>query len=390
MDPLWIESPFPWAALAPLMSGLRHGFAQGMGSALLLTLALGLWSRLGLAPGGAFPSVLSVGLLLTGMIAGEFCDAWGRRLHRLAARESYSRLRLEEFSRAYHLLRASHARLEQDLIGSVSLRTALERLRRLSALGARAQRVAQEALTLLAEFVPLDAAALYEVAPRRSLRELHHLGPLVEVAGDPLVEAALRSGQLHYADDDGAQGPLLAAVPLKDSGGTLRGLLTVHHGAPEAVSRERLELLALIGGHLGDLLVGQAEGGLEQPMRRCLEDARYGIPSVALGLVFAEGTPAGLADLLLSQRRTLDHAELGTGKKGSPVILMLMPLTDERGLEGFVARLERLVLSRYGADLKGLGLRLHRRVLARGQDPRRVLRGLYAECDVHVLNVHAA
>ena len=38
-DPLFVRSAFPWAVLAPLLAGLRYGFAPGFAAAAALALA---------------------------------------------------------------------------------------------------------------------------------------------------------------------------------------------------------------------------------------------------------------------------------------------------------------------------------------------------------------
>ena len=63
------------------------------------------------------------------MVAGEFRDIWGRRLHRLEGAYQYRAERLEEFTRSYQLLRLSHDRLEQTVANSgFSLREGIMRL----------------------------------------------------------------------------------------------------------------------------------------------------------------------------------------------------------------------------------------------------------------------
>ncbi|WVM92368.1 hypothetical protein ULG90_22765 [Halopseudomonas pachastrellae] len=60
-----------------------------------------------------------------------FRDLWGRRLERLQTANEYRQYRLDEFTRAYHVLRSSHERLEQRVAGSdTSLRSTLLLLRR--------------------------------------------------------------------------------------------------------------------------------------------------------------------------------------------------------------------------------------------------------------------
>ena len=124
MIPSWI----PWLVLAPLLLGLRHGFTRALCSALCLDGLLLLEAR---GAGRPLPGVLCLGILLTAMLAGEFCDLWQRRLQQLDELNRYRREHLAHFTRAYHLLALSHERLERRaLCNTRSLREALSELRR--------------------------------------------------------------------------------------------------------------------------------------------------------------------------------------------------------------------------------------------------------------------
>ena len=129
-DPFRLAGGFPWPVLAPLLAGLRYGFVYAFVSALLILAALGVainqqWQA---TPG--FPLPWAIGVVVVGMVAGEFRDMWGRRLHRLEGAYQYRAERLEEFTRSYQLLRLSHDRLEQTVANSgFSLREGIMRLK---------------------------------------------------------------------------------------------------------------------------------------------------------------------------------------------------------------------------------------------------------------------
>ena len=43
-DPLFVHAAFPWSAIAPLIAGVRYGFAAGFGCAALVVFTmLGAW-----------------------------------------------------------------------------------------------------------------------------------------------------------------------------------------------------------------------------------------------------------------------------------------------------------------------------------------------------------
>src|SRR4051812_30637690 len=72
-DPFFLYASFPWLELVPLLVGLRHGVAYGVGSALLLDfLFYGFWRCHVAVP--SFPVGLAIGLVLIAIVAGEFHD----------------------------------------------------------------------------------------------------------------------------------------------------------------------------------------------------------------------------------------------------------------------------------------------------------------------------
>jgi hypothetical protein len=117
-------------ALAPLLAGVRYGSCFGVACAVAqvaMVSAAAHWYGALDAPTGQ----PILGWLLAGLIPGQFCDAWRRRLHQLAARACDATQRLDALARAYHVTRASHDQLQREIPGSPSsLRDALEALAR--------------------------------------------------------------------------------------------------------------------------------------------------------------------------------------------------------------------------------------------------------------------
>ncbi|SQK95147.1 protein PelD [Pseudomonas aeruginosa] len=107
------------------------------------------------------------------MLVGEFRDIWERRLERLELANEYRQLRLDEFTRAHHILRISHDRLEQRVAGNdQSLRSSLlglrQLLRELPGEEAPLEALAETVLALLAQYGSLRIAGLYRVRHDRT------------------------------------------------------------------------------------------------------------------------------------------------------------------------------------------------------------------------------
>lgn len=368
-DPLWRDAPFPWLVLAPLLLGLRHGFTRALCSALCLDGLLLLEAR---GAGRPLPGVLCLGILLTAMLAGEFCDLWQRRLQQLDELNRYRREHLAHFTRAYHLLALSHERLERRaLCNTRSLREALSELRRRLIHQAGLGEPPWEALAqLFAHFGDVQVAALFPVDERGALaaEPAARLGdPAPLRLDDPVLQAARRRRQVvslsGLPDDAAALSGLLMAVPLCDIQDRLYGVLAVEDLPFSAFTEEHLRLLAVLGAHAGDALALDAQPAavaLQQKLERCHRDAQeHRLAAMLLALRFpAPGPPLERA---LAALRGIDQPWLREDGQGRPELILLLPLTDERGAAGLLARLDEALREHGG--LVGAGVVAHQQAV---------------------------
>ncbi len=414
-DPFFLQASFPWLALAPLLLGLRYGFALGLGSAASLSVLMYLMFRLGRPEVPAFPGSLVLGLLLTGMLAGEFCDMWHRRLHRLAELNYHHRLRVQKFTRSYQLLSLSHERLERAVLANTrSLRETITYLRErvLTAESDAPDRgdLHHLLMEVLGSFGWLQVAALYRVDEYGIFipQVVAKLGNPRPVPIDaPLLVKALKSGQLTCVrpDDAAAEQPsggaineesglvriseaLLAVIPLVDVHGRMWGVVTVQAMPFVALSRDHLNLLAVLGGHMGDLMALAAGGGAYQfhtgLLRSHKNAAEHGLPAMLLGVVVdSQKAPPELWNELLEQHRILDQQWLLRNRNGHRVLMLVMPLTSAEGVRGFLQRLESWVGKRFGLPLHELGVRTHHAALGGVTPPQTQLQALKEACEIH-------
>jgi hypothetical protein len=402
-DPFFLHG-FSWSAMAPILMGLRYGFAHGFGCALGQILLLAVAWRKDLVPLTEFPSQFAVGVLVAGMVAGEFADVWMRRVRRGAVISDFRRLRLEEFARAYHLLKVSHDTLEHKVAGSTqNLREALQTLRRqlLAAKDNKKPLLGLEnvIVALFAQYGWIQTAALFTVNEQREMAATPtaKLGEVATTTADPLLAMALDKGELISVRPEMTPAErgteLLAAIPIIDARGRLWAVLAVREMLFVAFQADNLKLLAVLGGHVGDILAygagwSSADDDSGQSFRRQLERAiednkRFDLSAVILSLSFTTGERAGeLAKHILGARRGLDSAYSLTSRNGEPRVFLLMPFTDERGGEGYLARLRRMVTERYGTDLATSGVVTRMRVIARSDDADKVIRDLSRDADV--------
>lgn len=375
-DPLFLTSDFPWLALAPLMVGLRYGFAHGFSSALVLALVAGVRHRW-MAPELGLPGARIVGTLVVGMLAGEFCDRWMRRIQRLRVVGRYRQQRLEEFSRAYHLLKVSHDRLEERMAGNTtSLRGALLTLRaRVVGSGAKdLSEVGDAVMDLFAEHGWVQVAGLHAIdvagelvaSPTACLGAPVRVDPRLEMIRRAIVTRAL----VTVRELPESQGPL-AVVPLEAVGGELIGVAVVHEMPFVAFTQEHLHLLVVLGGHTADLLVSARQSSMEadpaemdfvRHLSRAHEDLRrYGIVSSLAAIVLSpRALKMGVDRIIEGTRRGLDQdRKLPGPDEGMSTIFLLMPLTDLQGIEGYENRIHGLVRERLGTALGPEDVRIH-------------------------------
>jgi hypothetical protein len=157
LDPLWSTSAFPWSWLAPVILALRYGPLAGLGGASVLLMG---WLTINLGHYDAFPQLFFLGGLILVMLVGEFSSLWQARTRRAETLQLYLDQRLEHLVRQYYLLRLSHDRLEQELIGRpMSMRDALSTLQEV---GSDAQGP-ETLLRLLAQYCQLETAVLCPV-----------------------------------------------------------------------------------------------------------------------------------------------------------------------------------------------------------------------------------
>lgn len=406
-DPLFLQG-FPWPILAPLLLAVRYGFLQGACSAALLVLAALVLHRLGTPGYVQLPGSFIVGVLVSSMVVGEFRDLWGRRLERLQTANEYRQYRLDEFTRAYHVLRSSHERLEQRVAGSdTSLRSTLLLLRRQLQDKSEGDLLAQMApslLGVLGQYGSFNAAALFAVQDgeaqlQRPLAEVGEPGQVP--ADDLLLTLCLQRGEVVSVRDSYLEtgreeqvSALQACIPLLSVDGQVLAVVAVHSMPFFAFNERTFTLLALLGGHMADLLQtprqllrpDDAEARrFSQQLRRARRDAaEHDLPG-SLAFVELPADSEKLQKLLVESQRGLDLQVLVPRANGGDGLLVLMPLTDQDGSRGYRQRLDRMVQERFenASTLSELGVVIHNFEIRQQQSDSALADFLYKECGLN-------
>jgi hypothetical protein len=308
----------------------------------------------------------AVGLMLVGMVGGQACEVLSTRIRRLSALSHYHQTRLAQFTSTYHLLKVSHAQLEQRVAGGThNLRNALERLKQREPQlrgqgGGPLGGLAEEVLDIMVEQGDLYTAAVYALNERGLLRlpALARAGNAPELSMfNPLLRETLRTGLLTSVQAGGEAGydHVIAVVPLVDSSDHIHAVVAIHDMPFLAVNPDTFGLLGVLGKHIGDILAqltrpvdaAGSVASLRDSLQRHLTDARrHAIPSALLACRIVDATRRDALVALCTRSgsgrgRGLDQSWVVNDRQGHPVILKLLPLIDQTGAGTLMKRLQR-------------------------------------------------
>jgi hypothetical protein len=380
-DPFWIEGGFPWLWLAAAILALRYGSVIGVFS---MAFALAGWFLLQTYDGiaGEFPRASFLGGLILALIAGEFSDVWNARLAQAQAVNAYIDERLHALTHNHFLLSVSHERLEQELIARpFTLREMFAAMR-----GRVLREDADEALPaaawlmqLLAQTCRLECAALFAIDDAQlkpqAVASVGDFGALDE--SDPMLAAALESGQLTHVQsepfvEDDRPSRYIVCAPAVTSGGRLLGVLVAQRMPFTALTLETLQLVTVLLAYYADSIDhAEATRPVLAAYPRCPGDfalelvrmqrllATAAIRSSLVAFVARDAQAASDWFARIDRlRRTVDVA-WSHADGGLRVLLMLLPLTAQSGLDGYLERVGRSLREQYGADLESAGLAVY-------------------------------
>jgi polysaccharide biosynthesis protein PelD len=365
-DPFFLNHHFSWIVVAPLLLGLRHGFAPALASAVVLDGLIAAAWRTQIVPMDRLPGETMVGIAALAMITGQFSDVWKRELVRLDGGFEVLRKQLGEVMRAHFLLELSHDRLEERMgKGTPNLRDALVAVHRSVAMrpGTTLADLSDSIVDIFSTYTMIEVGAVYRVENDRLLPEaVAKIGrPAPLDAGDEQVKEALQTKKLTYirggASVEAVKGRsnLLAVVPFVDTRQKLHGMLMVESLPLLAFERRNLEALAILGGRFADAVasggkdIGVQRGQkkeLEIRLRRAIRDlVENDIASTLFVLLVRKGGAASdsIETVLGGTLRALDFPYVERDAVGNYVVYILLPLTDEAGARAFGARIERIV-----------------------------------------------
>ena len=376
---------FPWIWIAPLLLALRYGVLMGIVSVLVFLCGWLIWATGHSLPYTLFPRLTFLGGALIVMISGEYGSVWVTRARRIEELQHYTEQRLELLTRRLYLLSLSHDRLEQDLIGRpASLREGLKELNRIvPAEGGLPG--AELYLSLVVRQCNLSIAGLHAV-------ESNQLKPApVASAGaftpadisDPLIAHCMRTGELVHINTEENLTELpsryLVAVPAKTSDGRIVAIMAVEKMPFFALQTENMQTLSVLSSYYADTIAAsEFTPYLIDKLKDCPIDffkamhilkhlqRDMQISSMLVGFATANNPESA------EQLKSISHAVRGLDetwilvRDNWRICLVLLPLAGESSLGGYLDRIERIFIERFGSRPGQLGI--YTRSVTLGQD----------------------
>ncbi|WP_345797291.1 PelD GGDEF domain-containing protein [Castellaniella sp. MT123] len=366
-DPLLLRLGFPWLGVYALIFSLRYGALLGaVGGGFLL---LDWWVFYG--AGGQFPKDYFAGTFVMLIFVGHFADRWIARLGRETSANRYLNSRLVSVTNSHYLLRVSHDRLEKELLSRpTSLRDTLARLRAGVVPGSSDEALphARAFLDYLASVTQINQAAMFAVHDGTAvLQACATVGPDFPLdVQDPLVQECLEKGKLaHLRELDGRESGYLICAPARTAAGECLGILVIRRMFFMALNSDTLQLIQVMLAYYADSLRDQPLiRSVQRQVPDCPPDfalelcrlahlARENGPvSQLVALVFRrDGTDRPVFAQMVRQRRALDLAwPLETEQ--AQVLVVLLVLAGEQGVNGYVARMEASLQAQFGLDFE--------------------------------------
>lgn len=397
----------PSLVLGPLVAGLHNGFYGGTVTAALLAAVLILFASIRPEISSEHIKGLSIAFLITGMLAGESRGRWAARVRRQTYLARYQQTRMEQFSKAYKVLHVSHDLMEKQLANEMpSLRASLQQLRQhvppasvvnttpFSGLGGWL-------LDVIVGAGGLYSASLYQVSESKLLvfpPAAEYGKPVALSQFHPLLRETLKTGSLTAIDISTDQDAVdvIAVVPLTDSFGHMHGIVSIHAMPFLNISEKTLDLLAILGSHIGDILANRAcqvDKAADHILKNSLYQTfaiakKHGLPATVTAFRILDPLQQGsLIELCCNGSRGLDQNWIRHDCNGKVVVIKAMPLTSEVGAAQFARSVLQRAAMQGSIDDQALDFSFWS--LKPSQSPEALAAEIVAACDGGTFVIHS-
>ena len=370
-DPVGMNSGFAWMIIPPVVFAARYGSVWGFLCALISVATLAYpWAAYAAQTSSLI--ALGVGTIILSILVGDFASAGKKQSAQEFAENQYLRHRLKEFSKDYHVLKVSHGQLEEFMAGHrLSVRQALQQLKPMLTTNKQEElKAGPELMAVFAQYGAVQIAGLYGIKSRDRIdpQPIASHGDMPELnLFDPLVKLAIENKQLvsvklEAQANDIAESDLLAVVPIVDSHNHLHGILAIKDMHFMAFQQENLNVLALLGSYVADMLTRSKSSGESQSgwfMAELSNAVRFARANnvqsslLAIKLKSNDQTQA-VIDFLIANTRSLDSVWQPNAVKDGTGIAILLPLMNESQGKAYLQRVSKKLFDEARIDLSGM------------------------------------
>ena len=383
-DPMLLKAAFPWLWFAPALVALRYGVMAGLlaGMVLLINWLLANAWNVAAIVGTEFPRDYFFGGGLLILLTGEFSDVWRDRIARLDETNLYVTERLSRLTKRHLLLNISHDRMEQEMLARPgSLRDALASVRNVVLVADKEYNALPglpELLNLLAQYINIEAAAVYRVEEKNGRILLGEVQQSIGApnpldANDELFELMVETRSMaHVAGRDVSlerHSNQLIVAPLIASNSQIVGVLAVTKLPFYALNVEALQMMSVILGYYADHILNSDDVArlrkhlptipvpyAEELARMVRLQRKVGITSHIVVMTFTGSFKEEIPAQFLGIKRGLD-LYWQTFVNGNPIIAILMPFASASAKDGFFQRIEDWLQNTFGGNSDALHIR---------------------------------
>lgn len=311
---------------------------------------------------------------------------WRDRIARMDETNIYVTERLSRLTKRHLLLNISHDRIEQEMLARPgSLRDALASLRNVVLIADKKDDELpglQALLNLLAQYINIEAAAVYRVEEKNGQVLL---GPVAYSIGSPqpleendeLFQLMVETRSMaHVAGNDVSlerQSNQLIVAPLIASNDQIVGVLAVTKLPFYSLNVETLQMMAVTLGYYADHILNTDDVArlrqtlptipvpyAEELARMVRLQKKVGITSHIVVMTMTGDFKEEIPIQFLRIKRGLD-LYWQTFVNGNPVIAILMPFASVSAKDGFFQRVEDWLQSTFGGNSDAL--HIHYRII---------------------------
>ena len=368
--PFYSIQGFSWLSLAPFLVGLRYGFAYAVNSSLVLIAVM--WAGANYYEpwiGQSFSST-ALSVLAIAIISGEFRNYWHRKLVKLETSSVYLDTRLSEVSSAFQILKNSHDRLVQRIASRSSLRDSIlgvrEHILKVKMTDSGITGLGTLILRNFADYISIQQAGLYIIDDDGAFnfKPVAVLGGEFKVdKNDLLLKQVLEarktvSLKADLVSKEEFSHVLLLAIPLMDVFGQLWGVVLVNRMPFRSFKPDNIQLASILAGHIADIMSMRSDlepmkdpelqSFIVQVMRLIVDVQSFSMSGMLVALELSHKEYGdNMAALIIGKQRGLDSTWLVHNRSKTPILFVLLPLTDSVGMEGYRLRLLQLMEDNY-------------------------------------------